>query len=284
MVYRNNNLKKEVSNEVPTYPFAVDVPSFPERKYLVGIYRFARITYIALFIAMIFCIITIFRAFSLKVSPRFIKWNNLENRFQYVNFSYDKKPSSPQKDISFSEYLNEYFVTTYISKKFSISENAIENYNNWCNCNDKKATKMGMLYLDQECYLCFYSTSQIYSTFTNNLQNAYNTMFETGITRTVDIIDINMISGYNSDPTLSMIEWFLNKTKPIIISRTYRVDFIVNEFKDKKLSSKDVLIAYIEISGNEAIPQLRTVVSESYMFNPNYDLILKDYTEEANAE
>ena len=282
MVYRNNNINETKSGEVPAYPFTVDVPSFPERKYLVGIYRFARISYVALFVAMVFCLLCILYAFSRDINPRFIKWNEIENKYEYVSFDYGKKPSSPSKTISYSEYLNEYFVHTYIKKRFSISS-TINNFNNWCDCGGKTASKMGIFNLNEECYLCQYSSSSIYKSFTDNVQNAYTTMANDGITRTVDILNISLQKGQETNPELSVIEWFLNKTKIISIFRSYRVDFVVNEFKNKQLMSQDVLTGYIEIQGNKLSPQKRVVTSENYMFNPNYDLVLKKYAEEINA-
>ena len=284
MVYRNNDIieTEKRPSEVPAYPFNVDVPSFPERKYLVGIYRFARIVYVALFIAMGFCLLTILRAFSQDISPRFIKWNEIENRYEFVNFKYGKKPSTPSKEISYAEYLNQYFVRTYIEKRFSIT-NSIQNFNNWCDCNGKTASKMGIFNLNEEFYLCHYSSSSIYKSFVDNTQNAYTTMAQDGIKRTTNILDIKLQNFGETNPELSVIEWVLNKTKAITIYRTYRIDFIVNEFKNNKLTSKDVLIGYITIQGDKLTPQRRGVIAESYMFNPNYDLVLKNYAEEINA-
>ncbi|MCR5507043.1 MAG: hypothetical protein K6F04_04315 [bacterium] len=275
MVYRNNNIENtenKKADNLSVYPFTVDVPSFPERKYLVAIYRFARITYVALFIAMIIAILTILRAFSRDISPRFIKWNDIENKYQYVKSSYSQK----QTTLSYSQYLNEYFIRTYISKRFSISETSVTNFNNWCDCSNKTASKMGIFNTDEECYLCQYSSSKIYKSFTDNVQNAYTTMANDGITRTVDILDITLQSAYETNPELSIVEWFLNKTKPISITQTFRVDFIVNEFKNSKPVSREVLIGFITVSGNKTSPQKRGVINESYMFNPNYDLILRN--------
>lgn len=288
MVYRNNNItnQKKVSGEIPAYPFTVDVPSFPERKYLAGIYRFARITYVALFVAMVFCLLSIFRAFSWNISPRFIRWNPIDNKYEYIGFNYGRKPYSVPEKISYEEYLNQYFVRTYIEKRFAIGS-TIQNFNNWCNCKGKTPSKMGIFNVNEECYLCHYSTSALYKAFEDNVQNAYNTMANDGITRTVNILKIKLQpingSATETNPELSVIEWFLNKTKPIIITRSYRVDFVVNEVKGNKTASNDVLIGYITISGNKKSPQNRNVISEHYMFNPNYDLVLKTYAEEENA-
>ncbi len=286
MVYRNNNLdniEKEKTGEIPVYPFSVDVPSFPERKYLIGVYRFARMSYIVLFAAMIICLLTVIRAFSRDISPRFIQWDNIENRYKYINYTYDKKPSTPIKMISYPDYLNQYFIQTYIKKRFSISDTNAENYNNWCDCTNKEESKLGIFDLEEECYLCLFSSQNIYKSFSDNVLNTYTTMASDGITRNVDILNINYQNGSETNPELSVIEWFLNKTKIITIQQTYRVDFIVSEFKNKKLESRDVLTGYITISGRKNSPQNRNVISESYMFNPNYELILKNYSEKANA-
>ena len=285
MVYRNNNLENSTTfseGEVPVYPFFVDVPSCPERKYLVGMYRFARIVYVALFVAMVFCVLTVFRAFSRDVSPKFIKWNDLENSYEFVPLSYSKKPKSPIRNISYSEYLNQYFIRTYIQKKFSVSTSAIENYNNWCDCKNKTPSKMGMFNVNEECYLCMYSDQSIYKSFVDNMQNAYSVMFDNNISRSVEVLDINFERGSVTSTDRSVIEWILNKTKPVIITQNYRVDFVVTEFKDNK-ESKEVLTGYVTIRGNKFKPQSRKVVAESFMFNPNSDLVLKSYEEDLNA-
>ncbi|MBR1544531.1 MAG: hypothetical protein IJ638_01120 [Alphaproteobacteria bacterium] len=278
MVYRNNNLKdsKETSNKVSVYPFTVDVPSFPERKYLVAIYKFARVTYVALFVAMFLIILTIFRAFSRDVSPKFVKWNDIENRYKYISSSYSKRPKNFTKNISYSQYLNEYFIRTYLSKRFSISQTSITNFNNWCDCTNKNMSKMGVFNVNEECYLCHYSSPTVFKFFTDNVQNAYTNMANDGITRTVDILDIKLQSASETNPERSVIEWILNKTKPISITQTFRVDFIINEYKDSKPTSNDVLIGYITLSGRKFEPQKRRIVGESYLFNPNYNLVLKD--------
>lgn len=283
MVYRNDNLKdKELnnSNTTPTYPFSVDVPSFPERKYLAGVYRFARISYISLFIAMIFCLLTIVYAFLQDINPRFIKWNPFENRYQYIRFNYESKPATSQQNINYEEYLNQYFVTTYIKKKFSISPLSVNNFNNWCNCADKTPSQMGIFNLAQECYLCFYSSSSVYKSFTDNLQPAYETMYRNNITRTVDIINITTERAFTNTPQTSMLDYFFKKSYKTIIENSYKVNFVVSEYENGSLKSRDVLIGYITIGGYKLTPEKRFVTDESYMFNPNYDLILKEYTEE----
>ncbi len=285
MVYRNNNLKdntKVNEGEIPVYPFFVDVPSFPERKYLVGVYRFARMSYIALFVAILLCLFIVFRAFSRKISPRFVKWNNVENQYEYVPFSYSLKPKFALKEISYSEYLNQYFIRNYIEKRFSVFD-TVQNYNNWCDCKEKTKSKMGVFNVNEECYLCKYSSSSVYKFFVDNVQNAYTTMSEDGISRSVNLLNIEFKSGSETNPELSVIEWILNKTKPIIIRQTYRIDFVVNEYKNNTIKSRDVLIGYITISGPKTSPQKRSVISESFMFNPNADLLLKEYSEEINA-
>ena len=114
------------------------------------------------------------------------------------------------------------------------------------------------------------------------MQNAYSTMADNDISRSVDVIDIKFEYGSVTNTDRSVIEWILNETKPVIITQTYRVDFIVTEFKDNK-ESKEVLTGYVTIRGNKFKLASRKVVAESFMFNPNSDLVLKSYAEELNA-
>lgn len=284
MVHTNNNLKnkKKLNKEKDSsaiYPFEVDVPSFPERKYLAGIYRFAKISYISLFISIILCILIIVKSFSRTVKPVFIYWNKFENKFDFKPTKYTFPPKVYEKNISESNYLDEYFIRTYLEKRFSISNTYLENYNNWCDCSkDKKdITSMGIFDLNQKCYICNYSSSDIYNTFKNNEYSAYTQLAEEGITRKVIILNIETLFGQDSTKQTTFIDWILNKTYQTKVFKRYKIDFIIQEEKKDKITSQDVLIAYLELTGIKDFPESRGITSASYMYNPNYDLVLKEY-------
>ena len=54
-------------------------------------------------------------------------------------------------------------------------------------------------------------------------------------------------------------------------------DFIVETMNSNKIINQEVLTAFIIVSGLKSHPRNKKVVSVSYMFNPNYELILANY-------
>ena len=50
--------------------------------------------------------------------------------------------------------------------------------------------------------------------------------------------------------------------------------------RNDKIIEKDVMFGYVMIEEREGIPQIKKVMREDYMFNPNYALILKEYAKE----
>ena len=302
MVYTNNNLEnrntkavqnkkggvgiQNLKNDMPVYPFTVDIASQPERKYLAGVYVFARFAYMSLVIAMCVCAFIVFAAYSRKTSPVFIYWNELENRFENAPiFSNRLKPDVFVKKFSEQEYWNEFFVRTYILKRFGISSKTEENERNWCDCKrnnqqdgtSKNLENMGYFNTEAECYVCKFSSASVYSTFLNNEYNAYNKFAEDGVTRQVTILDIKKFYQRVTGGNETIIDMVLGKKNPVYISSSYKVSFIIGTSKNGVLESRDALIGYIDIIGRENLPQSRTVYAASYMFNPNYDIVIRDY-------
>ncbi len=293
MVYRNNNINSEnqekKANLLPVYPFNVDVPCFPERKYLAGIYKFARISYVSLLISIILCIFIIISAFSSSIRPVFIKWNNIDNKFEYVKTNKASEKNKNFREISKSDYLTDYFLKVYLEKRFSISSNFSENYQNWCDCSNNNVTipttKMGVFNLKQECYLCKFSEQNVYKLFLDNEYSAYTQFAENGITRNIHIIKMQPIYKRKNNTELSFLElilqWFgVNNSKTAKTYKLYEVDFIIEEQKYDKLLSQDVLKAYIEVGSIDSMPEDKRILSASYMFNPNYDIVLNEYLKE----
>lgn len=284
MVHTHNNLndkkkaKKEI-NSSAVYPFEVDVPSFPERKYLAGVYRFAKISYISLLVSIILCILIVFKSFSRTVRPVFVYWNNIENKFDFKPTKYTFPPKVYEKNIIDSNYLDEYFIRTYLEKRFSISNTFLENDNNWCDCSNisDNTTSMGIFDLNQKCYLCKYSSSNVYNTFKNNEYSAYTQLAEDGIIRKVIILDIEVLYDVNYTKQPTVIDQVLNKTYATRVYKGYKVDFIIQEEKKGKITAQDVLIAYLDLEGRTNHPESRGITKASYMYNPNYDLVLKEY-------
>lgn len=285
MVYTNNDLKiktgsdKNKANSLPVYPFNVDVPSFPERKYLAGIYWFARFSYVSLFISILIVALIAFRAFSQNVDPSFIYWNSLDNKFEFKTKRIGEKPKENVKNIFDSTYLNEFFIETYLTKRFSISDSFVKNYNNWCDCSYNKTpvSKMGDFNLEQDCYVCSFSTSSVYKTFLDNEYSAYTKLAESGLIRNVKILDMKKFYEAQDSSEQSLMDLILNKQKNIKVYLGYRVDFILEDVRDNKVVNRTVLTSYLNIVGPKQSPQRRFVSEASFMFNPSYEQILRDY-------
>ena len=234
---------------------------------------------------MILSVFLVFKSFSKEIKPIFIYWNEIENKFDFKSVKYGKIPDIKDQILSESNYFDEFFIRTYLEKRFNISKTFVENYNNWCDCKDKdiSISKMGIFNLNQKCYLCEFSDNNVYNLFKNNEYNAYLQLSESGITRNIKILDINILYGGESSSKTSFIDSIINsiigKIKPIYVIKGYKIDFIIEEFKNNKLISQDVLVGYIDIKGLKDVPAKRIVTLASYMFNPNYDIVLKRYKE-----
>ena len=316
MVYTNNNLRnkknkrqqdivsedrQELNNGLPVYPFDVDVASIPERKYLMGMYSFAKWTCALLGVFLILCAAVVWQAYSRNVWPILVNWNDVENSFEYSSMYYGDKPKENVERLGQGNYLNEFFIQEYLNKRFGISRKIVENYNNWCDCqsnsnsdetNRTKISALGYFNLDEECYVCKFSSSDVYSTFLNNEYAAYNKFAENGETRRVIILDMkkfrSTVGGGHSNvslPTQILDYIFKGKSSqaPLPVRNYYRVDFVVEITKDGKLENQDVMIAYIETSEYESRPQIKTVVKADYMFNPSYDIMLQRYAQKVNV-
>ena len=78
-----------------------------------------------------------------------------------------------------------------------------------------------------------------------------------------------------------ILQWFgVNNSKTAKTYKLYEVDFIIEEQKYDKLLSQDVLKAYIEVGSIDSMPEDKRILSASYMFNPNYDIVLNEYLKE----
>ncbi len=291
MVHTDNNLKnksekKDISRkDLPVYPFTVDINSFPERKYLIGIYKIAKFSYISLFISIILCLAIIIRSYSIDVSPNFIYFNDIQNKFLVSKTS--KTPNGNNEYMTYLLYLNEYFVRTYIKKRFEISNVYANNYKNWCECSNSSSSvsKMGIFNNDENCYLCRFSSSDVYRVFLDNEKTGFEKLANSNITKNVEILDINfMYSPLEDSNEQSTIDKLLGNTKTINIKNGYKVDFIVETISKGKTIETDVLIAYIEIAGPKLSPEKRGVISAAYMFNPNYEIVIKDYLKNKEAQ
>ena len=295
MVYTNNDLKQKskqqstTKDSVAVYPFTVDVASFPERKYLAGIYKFAKFSYISLLISVVLCFLIIFRSFSRSTSPTFIYWDDLSNKFSFKPYEYAKKGDSFTKTKTEHDYYTEYFINTYLNKRFGVSDIFVENNQNWCDCEKTRPNKMGIFDLNQNCYLCTFSAGLVYKNFLNNEKTAYEKFADNGITRRVEIINLEKQYSRADSSKVSFLTNIFNSftsSKPKIYKTYdgYKVDFIIEDIKDGQVTGAEVLTGYLEVTGNQSSPTIKYISSENYLFHPNYDKVLKKHFSQTTNE
>ena len=133
--------------------------------------------------------------------------------------------------------------------------------------------------LDKICQECenYSSTHKLlgppnyYKVFTNHTHDDHIK----GISQEIKIV--NMTQLYNKTLTQKkrFIDNFLPQKEPEISSE-YKVDFIIYNKKNNQITNEEVLTAYIKIGGLKNTPRNRKVVGLSYVFHPNYELILKE--------
>lgn len=293
MVSRNNNIKSKQpstkQNELAVYPFTVDIASLPERKYLFGIYSLSKLTFLLISISIIFSLIIVIKAHSIKIKPYFIYWNEYETRFKVLNSKETPKPQFENLILTENKYMSEFFIREYLQKTFNTSKTFVENEKNWCDCTTKEELKNSdFINTTKPCYICNFSTPEIYSSFLQNQKTNYDIMLSNGITQNINILDINLIGTQKTkEPSF----WFklaislgLMKKPNIQITSEYKVDFILNNYKNEKIINQEVLSSYITITGFENSPRSKAVIKLGYTFNPNYDLVLKRYNQEKKQE
>ncbi len=64
----------------------------------------------------------------------------------------------------------------------------------------------------------------------------------------------------------------------------YKVNFIVENSVNDKITNRDVITSYITVVGMKDYPRSKTVSAISYMFNPNYELVLHNYDKMKESE
>lgn len=287
MVNRRNNIKSKVQstekNDTPVYPFQVDIASIPERKYLFGIYSLSKLSFILILTAIILSLLLIIKTYSLKIKPYFVYWDKYETKFKRLKTLEEPKPLSPIRKVSENTYLSEFFIRDYLNKTFTFSTTLVQNEEVWCDCNKEELTNTDFLNISKKCYLCNFSSPNIYSNFLRNQKPTYDLMIQQGTTQNITILDVELLRTLEISGSKSFFANFLPQKDVQIISE-YKVNFIVENTNANKIINQDVITAYITIIGLKDFPRSKTVTDISYMFNPNYELILNDYKREKEQE
>lgn len=285
MVNFHNSIEKEEDdlNSIPVYPFKVDVAVFPERKYLAGIYHIAKYLYISLLLIALISPFIIFKAFSKKTSPVFIYWDKLNSKFDYVKKDYnfpikqEELFETKPEDI----YLTEYFLYTYLQKRFSISLKKEINNKVWCNCEDKR--KLKNIFTPDDCYICKYAPI-VYEEFKKESVAFYKPLEKAKITRKISILDTELKYYKVDEIKTTLLDKLLKKRYDTKIYSLYKVIFLITDFKNEKPISEESFIGFISIKGIKGIPEKKEITAESYMFHPYTASNLKKIYKGSNEE
>ena len=281
MVYRSNNIKLKhklpSETDIPVYPFSVDIPSIPERKYLSGIYNLSKLSFVCMLIAIILSFVLIIKAYSVKINPYFIYWDKYETKFVRLKTKEEVKPKEVIRKISEDTYLTEFFIREYLEKTFNFSTTLVQNEEVWCDCTrDDKLRNSDFLNITKKCYLCNFSTQSVYNNFLKNQKPTFDLMIQQGANQSITILDMTQIRMVEFGQNKSFISNFLPQRELQILSE-YKVNFIVETMNADKVINQEVLTAFISVLGVESYSRSKKVVAISYMFNPNYELILANY-------
>ena len=281
MVYRNNNIKsKKLSNDetdMPVYPFSVDISSLPERKYLSGIYSISKLSFVFMLTAVILSFILIIKAYSVKINPYFVYWDKYETKFVHLKTREELKPKEMIRKLTENTYLTEFFIREYLTKTFSFSTMLVQNEEVWCDCmRDEKLQNSDFLNVTKKCYICNFSSQSVYANFLKNQKATFDLMIQQGSNQTITILNMEPIRMLEIGRKKSFLSGFLPE-REVQVQSEYKVDFIVETMNSNKIINQEVLTAFIIVSGLKSYPRNKKVVSVSYMFNPNYELILANY-------
>ena len=289
MVNRNNNIKSnglstDVKSDMPVYPFNVDISSIPERKYLSGIYSLSKLSFIFILTAVILSLFLIIKAYSVKINPYFVYWDKYETKFKRLRSIEGVKPASPIRRITENTYMTEYFIREYLTKTFNFTTKLVSNEENWCDCNGNDDLKNSdFLNINKKCYLCNFSSSNVYASFVKNQKPTFDLMAQKGISQNIVILDMEQIRTLEISRKKSFISNFLPQLNVKVLI-DYKVDFIVESSVNNNITNRDVITSYITVVGFKDYPRSKTVSAVSYMFNPNYELVLRNYDKMKKAE
>ncbi|MDE6224073.1 MAG: hypothetical protein K2M23_01200 [Alphaproteobacteria bacterium] len=281
MVSRNNNIKSGLQstekNDTPVYPFQVDIASIPERKYLFGIYSLSKLSFILILTAIMLSLFLIIKAYSVKIKPYFVYWDKYETKFKRLKTLEEPKPLSTIRKVTENTYLSEFFIREYLNKTFNFSTKLVQNEESWCNCiNNEQLKNSDFLNISKKCYICNFSSPNIYNNFIKNQKPTYDLMIQQGTSQQINIIDMELLRTLEISGNKSFISNFFPQKNVQILSE-YKVNFIVENINANKVINQDVITSYITVAGLKDYPRSKTVTAISYMFNPNYELILDDY-------
>ncbi|MDR1476795.1 MAG: hypothetical protein LBI17_01550 [Rickettsiales bacterium] len=265
---------------MPVYPFTVDVPSMPERRYMAGIYSLAKAGLVSMLVSIALCALLVLRALSISTSPKFIYWNALDSRFELMPEG--RGPSRHARYMAEDEYLTEYFAREYVTRTFSISTTLADNEREWCDCAGAANANAGLFDPRAECFVCVFSIPRVYSSFAADQKPAFGRLAMGGVSRAARISDVERIRRGSLVQTRSIFDMALGlfvggrRTTPVYTE--YRIDFILEDRVDGTLR-REAMTAYLTVLTERENRNSYAVVAASYMFPPNGQAMIRNWLE-----
>lgn len=272
------NKKENNNHQSAVYPFKLDVPAFPERKYIAGIGLVIKYIYVSVLISILLICFSVFRANNRKVYPKFIYYDVKENTFKFMPSGFNKTDKNTL-NLNARYYIEETFLRNYLKKRFEITKDFGVNYNNWCNCkedkvNDKpnnKFSKSGIFDLNGKCYLCNVMDDKIYRNFYDFDYSFNHSLVSLGVTRNIEILDIEQINFFETVPQKSFLskildKYILSKNTTVTTTGMYKIIFILTE-ENKGKKQEESFIGFITIAGIKVADEIKKVIDESYSFH-----------------
>jgi hypothetical protein len=182
---------KKDENQV-IFPFQVDVPSFPERRWVRASRNFAYIACINIFFCILFSFLLLLFSNSKNTIPVFLYFSDSTNKFEKLDFQeltsqeksqfseegfnlFQKEISNQDTGLSQKELAQEQFIKDYLETRYNVSTFAADNNYKWCDCianEDEQSIQMSYVKREQaKCSLCTMSEPVVFSEFKTKEMN-----------------------------------------------------------------------------------------------------------------
>jgi|GEM_PF-6364988 len=165
--------------EKPVYPWSVDVPAEPERRYIFSIYSIAKWACAALFAAMIAAVAIVAHERSRSASPVVIYWDEQGSRFGGLPPA-SGNPHATERRVDEQQFMEEYFLRLYMARMFGSNEDS-----DWCDCRTS-ARPAGIFERGQKCFICNFSSQEVFHEASTTLRSAKKGAFRLGEVRRLD--------------------------------------------------------------------------------------------------
>jgi hypothetical protein len=247
---------------------------------MAGIYSLVKAGFVSILVSVVLCVLLMLRSLSMSTDPRFVYWNSFENRFDLMPEVRDSSRNA--RYMTGAEYLAEYFAREYLRRAFSISTTLADNEREWCDCSGGAGAGAGIFDPRAECFVCGFSSPQVYSSFASNQKPAFNRLAMGGVSRAVRIFDVEQIRRGSPAESKSVFDIVLGmfigggRTTPVYTE--YKIDFILEDSAGGP-PRREAMIAYLTVLTTREDWNSYGVVAASYMFHPNGQAVVRRWLE-----